>query len=151
MPKLLKEASENVKIITAIVAGVTAVSGLVVAITGWDPAKVTLIASLAGLILVVFGMMCDRIVNRIDARIDAVEKKMGDRIDTLRNQNREQDLSLKRLEMLNLIRNSPNNKVEIERVARHYFVTLKGDWYMTKMYSEWANQHDGDISFVISE
>ena len=151
MPKLLEEASENVKRITAIVAGATAISGLVVAITGWDPAKVTLVTSLAGIILIVFGMMCDRIVNRVDTRIDAVEKKMGDRMDTLQNQNREQDLSLKRLELLNLIRNAPDNKVEIERVAKHYFVTLQGDWYMTKMYSEWASQHDGDISFVISE
>ncbi len=151
MPKLLEEASEHVKRVTAIVAGVTAISGLVVAITGWDPAKVTLITSLAGIILIVFGMMCDRIVKRVDTRIDSVEKRMGERMDTIQKQNHEQDLSLKRLELMNLIAHTPENKVEIERVARHYFVTLKGDWYATKVYSKWADEHGGDISFVISE
>lgn len=56
-----------------------------------------------------------------------------------------------RLELLNLIHNQPNNKVEIEKVARHYFVDLKGDWYMTGIYSEWATAHAGDVSFVIKE
>ena len=56
-----------------------------------------------------------------------------------------------RLELANLIHNQPNNKAEIEKVARYYFVTLGGDWYMTGLYSQWAEENKGDISFIISK
>lgn len=56
-----------------------------------------------------------------------------------------------RLELANLIHNQPENKAEIEKVARHYFVALDGDWYMTGLYSDWAQAHGGDISLIIEK
>lgn len=56
--------------------------------------------------------------------------------------------SLKRLELMTLIAHSPDNTAEIERVAYYYFVSLGGDWYMTKIYSDWARQYGGDTSFL---
>lgn len=151
MPKLLEEASENVKRITAIIAGVSAVSALVVTITGWNPGYVTLITSIFGGLIFIAAMMMDVTIKRVSEKIDDVEKKFTIETSAIRQLNMEQDLSLKRLELLNLIAHTPENKVEIERVAKHYFVTLKGDWYATKVYSKWAEEHGGDISFVISE
>lgn len=59
------------------------------------------------------------------------------------------DRQITRLELANLIHNQPSNKAEIEKVARYYFVTLEGDWYMTGLYSQWAEENNGDISFII--
>lgn len=151
MSKLLEEASENVKRITAIIAGVSAVSALIVTITGWNPGYVTLITSIFGGLIFIAAMMMDVTIKRVSEKIDNVEKKFTIETSAIRQLNMEQDLSLKRLELLNLIAHTPENKVEIERVAKHYFVTLKGDWYATKVYSKWAEEHGGDISFVISE
>lgn len=151
MSKLLEEASENVKRITAIIAGVSAVSALVVTITGWNPGYVTLITSIFGGLIFIAAMMMDVTIRRVSEKIDNVERKFTIETSAIRQLNMEQDLSLKRLELLNLISHTPENKVEIERVAKYYFVTLKGDWYATKVYSKWAEEHGGDISFVISE
>ena len=96
-------------------------------------------------------MMMDVTINKLSKKIDDVEKKFSIETSAIRQLNMEQDLSLKRLELLNLISHTPENKVEIERVAKHYFVNLKGDWYATKVYSKWAEENGGDISFVIAE
>lgn len=61
------------------------------------------------------------------------------------------DQQITRLELANLIHNQPHNKAEIEKVARYYFVKLDGDWYMTGLYSTWAKEYDGDVSFIIGK
>lgn len=61
------------------------------------------------------------------------------------------DQQITRLELANLIHNQPHNKAEIEKVARYYFVKLDGDWYMTGLYSTWAKDYDGDVSFIIGK
>ena len=61
------------------------------------------------------------------------------------------DQQVTRLELANLIHNQPHNKAEIEKVARYYFVKLDGDWYMTGLYSTWAKEYDGDVSFIIGK
>jgi hypothetical protein len=61
------------------------------------------------------------------------------------------DQQITRLELANLIHNQPHNKAEIEKVARYYFVKLDGDWYMTGLYSAWAKEYDGDVSFIIGK
>lgn len=61
------------------------------------------------------------------------------------------DKQITRLELANLIHNQPNNNTEIEKVARYYFVNLDGDWYMTGLYSNWAKEYNGDVSFIIGK
>lgn len=61
------------------------------------------------------------------------------------------DQQITRLELANLIHNQPHNKAEIEKVARYYFIKLDGDWYMTGLYSTWAKEYDGDVSFIITK
>lgn len=50
---------------------------------------------------------------------------------------------------MTLIQNTPHNVVEIERLAKTYFIDLKGDLYMTSVYSAWAKEYGGDTSFVV--
>ena len=60
----------------------------------------------------------------------------------------ESRLGRTRLELTTLIAHSPTNVLEIEKVARYYFVDLGGDWYMSQIYSDWAKQYGGDATFV---
>lgn len=60
----------------------------------------------------------------------------------------ESRLGRTRLELTTLIAHSPTNVLEIEKVARYYFVDLGGDWYMSQIYSDWAKQYGGDVTFV---
>lgn len=62
-----------------------------------------------------------------------------------------QEQSLTRLELIMLMEHDPENNAEIEKVAKRYFVDLDGDWYMTGLYSQWAKEHNGDISFIIKK
>lgn len=57
-------------------------------------------------------------------------------------------LSTTRLELNTLITHSPTNILEIEKIAKHYFVELGGDWYMSQIYSDWAREYGGDLTFV---
>lgn len=57
-------------------------------------------------------------------------------------------LSTTRLELSTLITHSPTNVLEIEKVAKYYFVELGGDWYMSQIYSDWAREYGGNLTFV---
>lgn len=57
-------------------------------------------------------------------------------------------LSTTRLELNTLITHSPTNVLEIEKVAKYYFVELGGDWYMSQIYSDWAREYGGNLTFV---
>ena len=151
MGKMHEEVLNNLKKLSAIIAAVTAISGIFTAVTGFNPAWAVLITGGSGLVLFLVSAMCDRVIEKVNKRIDSVETDLKKETDAIRAENHQQDLSLKRLELMNLIRNCPENKVEIEKVARHYFTVLKGDWYASQIYSEWASKYGGDISFVIAE
>ena len=66
----------------------------------------------------------------------------------IQNLDKRTEKQITRLELANLIHNQPHNKAEIEKVAKYYFVKLDGDWYMTGLYSNWAKEYDGDVSFM---
>ena len=51
-----------------------------------------------------------------------------------------------RLQLLELMNNDSDNVESILTVARKYFIDLKGDWYMTKRFKEWAKRYDIDLS-----
>lgn len=42
-----------------------------------------------------------------------------------------------RTQLLMLILLQPSETTEILRVAEYYFVTLKGNWYMTSIFNKW--------------
>lgn len=88
-----------------------------------------------------FSWVEQQITSNTNQRIDQLQME-------LQQVEAEYSQSLKRLELMTLIAHSPDNVAEIERVAYYYFVSLNGDWYMTKIYSEWAKQYGGDTSFL---
>lgn len=46
-----------------------------------------------------------------------------------------------RTQMLIMILLQPDEQTEILKIAEHYFVTLKGNWYMTGLFSKWCDAH----------
>lgn len=77
-----------------------------------------------------------------NARMDAIEQKIDD------NQ-KNNNLAIMRLELMNLMQTDPENVVEIERVGRDYF-SAGGDYYMSGLFSKWAQTHGADATFVIA-
>lgn len=76
-----------------------------------------------------------------NARVDALEQK----IDATNESNK---MAIYRLELLSLIQTDPDNVVEIERVGKDYF-SAGGDYYMSSVFSRWAQEHGADATFVI--
>lgn len=79
---------------------------------------------------------------------DSISKQVNTLKDELEATGNESRLGRTRLELTTLIAHSPTNILEIEKVARYYFVDLGGDWYMSQIYSDWAKQYGGDITFA---
>lgn len=46
-----------------------------------------------------------------------------------------------RTQLLLLILLQPDEQTEILKIAEHYFVKLKGNWYMTGLFSKWCDAH----------
>lgn len=89
---------------------------------------------------------CNWVVNTVSAqsnqRIDQLQQEM-------KQSQQSQEQAITRLELMNLIQTTPTNIVEIEMLAKKYFVDLSGDMYMTSVYSAWAKEYGGDTSFVV--
>lgn len=63
-------------------------------------------------------------------KLDELSSQVADiKVDTTRSQ------------LLTLINTSPDNEAEIMKVAQYYFGTLGGDWYMTSLFTKWAEEH----------
>lgn len=103
------------------------------------------LAAVVSAVLVVTGVIHGSfvfMVNQLDAHLDEQTIEIKKEIEDVK-------LSTTRNELLIMIKTEPKNVLGIERLAKHYFVDLKGDLYMTGMYSEWAHQYGGDVSFVV--
>ncbi len=81
-----------------------------------------------------------------------ISKDISDRITALETEvkaaNVRTETQITRLELLNLMQNQPENVAEIEKVAKHYFRDLGGDWYATGLYSKWCAKYGGDPKIV---
>lgn len=134
----------------------------------WDSANIWLkrlitfgasVATIFGVFAGILGWGIDQLDGFIDTKLDdissqleSVEQGVTTQVDILREESQEADrqskLSGTRLELNMLIAHNPTNVIEIEKVARYYFLELGGDWYMSQIYSDWAKTYGGDVTFV---
>ena len=56
-----------------------------------------------------------------------------------------------RTQLLLLLTSYPNRTDEILEVAHQYFVCDGGNWYMTKLFTDWCNAHDVDYEPLFKE
>lgn len=47
-----------------------------------------------------------------------------------------------RTQLLLLILLRPDEQTEILKIAEHYFVKLKANWYMTSIFKTWCDDHN---------
>lgn len=47
-----------------------------------------------------------------------------------------------RTQLLLLLLMMPDEKKEILTIGEHYFVRLKGNWYMTSLFDKWCKKYD---------
>jgi len=115
--------------------------------------RLAAIATIIGIVTAGGGWIIHQLDNAVATHIEtqttAIQnevQKLSDKVDA---QDKQTDLQLTRLELMTLIDNNPHNVVEIEKVATHYFQDLKGDWYMSEMYSRWAKQYGGNAEIMV--
>ena len=113
--------SENLKKISAVISAIGVIIGAFVGVGGW-------------------------IVNQVNAESNEQIQALEARLDEA---HKESQLGITRLELQGLINDTPENRAEIEKLARYYFLELHGDTYMTSMYSKWASEYGGNIEIVL--
>lgn len=100
------------------------------------------IIAIGGAMLGAFSWVQNQFTNAISTQIDDFRQEV-------KASNDSQDLAIMRLELMNLIENSPDNTVEIEMLGKKYFnPPYNGDSYMSVVYSEWAKARGLDTSFI---
>lgn len=108
--------------------------------------KLAAIVSALGVIFGAFAGVGNWIITKVNAQsaeqITALEARLDEA-------HKESQLGITRLELQGLINDTPENRTEIEKLARYYFIELKGDTYMTSMYSKWASEYGGNIEIVL--
>lgn len=73
----------------------------------------------------------------MDERFDELDHRINDlKKDTTRTQ------------LLQLIAHSPEDVESVLTVGRFYFEELKGDWFVSSVFTKWAKNHDVDISSI---
>lgn len=60
------------------------------------------------------------------------------------------ELDTVRAQLLTLMSEYPEDESEILKVAEHYFKDLDGDWYMTSLFTKWAEARGIDVSDIVT-
>ena len=66
--------------------------------------------------------------------------KTNERMDKIEERQVTSEKDALRTQLLVLISDYPDNVEGIMEVARHYFVVLKGNWYMTALFNQWLEK-----------
>ena len=74
----------------------------------------------------------------------------NEKLDDISKQVASLEVGATRTQLLTLISNYPDNESEIMKVAEYYFGELKGDWYMTEIFSKWATERGIDPNTIIN-
>ena len=75
---------------------------------------------------------------------------MNNKLDTIIKKVDTAEENATRSQLLTLMSDYPNNESEILKVAQYYFQGLKGDWYMTGLFTKWAESRGLDVSDIVS-
>lgn len=114
------------------------------------PQKVKDVAGLISAIIVIGGALIgggkwllSEINSSTNARVDALEEKIDDNY-------AKDELATTRLELMVLMEHDPDNVIEIEKLAKHYFSDLNGNSYLTSVFSRWCREHGANCEIVLN-
>lgn len=110
------------------------------------------IATIVGVLVAGGGWLIHQLDNAVATRLESQTSEIQTQVKELADEqartNKQTELQLTRLELLSLMESDPENVVEIEKVARHYFQTLKGNAYMSSMYTKYCKQYNADCEIM---
>lgn len=79
-----------------------------------------------------------------------INKDVNDKLDTIIEKVDTAEQNATRSQLLTLMSDYPDNESEILKVAQYYFKELDGDWYMTSLFTKWADERGIDVSDIVS-
>lgn len=137
------------------VGSIATIVAFLVKIFGWEVESTTTIVSAILVSIFAIGYIVDRMVGKVNSGIDDKIKGVEDLIkseqERARKNDAEQAKAICRLELALMMKLQPDNKVAIEKKARHYFCDLGGNDWMGHLYSDWATKNGGEISVLMCE
>lgn len=72
--------------------------------------------------------------NKLEEKFKAIDDRLA-----------KQEKDIVRGQLMTLIHDYPQRQDEIMEVAHHYFVDLKGNWYMTALFKEWCEAENIEV------
>lgn len=72
------------------------------------------------------------------------------KLDTIIEKVDKAELDATRSQLLALMGDYPDNESEILKVADYYFNGLDGDWYMTGLFTRWAESRGIDVTKIVT-
>ena len=83
--------------------------------------------------------------------ISQVLKDTNGRLDGMSGQLDQLQVESTRTQLITLMSSYPDNKSEILKVADKYFNGYNGDWYVTELFEQWAEEHDVDAKTLLKK
>lgn len=94
-------------------------------------------------------------------KLDAIDKRLQDQesanltqqaqLTIIRDELSDNNLRTMRLDLVHAIENDPDNTIVIMELAQKYFVEMKGNCYMSKVFQDWANDHNVNITGLFNQ
>ena len=117
----LKNWPQKVKDAAALLSAIIAIGATLIAVGKW---------------------LVTEINSSTNARVDTLEEKIDDNYV-------KDELATTRLELMVLMEHDPDNVIEIEKLAKHYFSDLNGNSYLTSVFSRWCREHGANCEIVL--
>lgn len=102
-------------------------------------AIITAIGVITGALITCSSFISSKITESVDKKLDNISEQLNNI-----------ELDSTRTQLLTLMSNYPDNESEILKVAYHYFKELDGDWYMSELFAEWAEERNIDVSHIMT-
>ena len=102
-------------------------------------AIITAIGVITGALITCSSFISSKITESVDKKLDNISEQLNNI-----------ELDSTRTQLLTLMSNYPDNESEILKVAYHYFKDLDGDWYMSELFAEWAEERNIDVSHIMT-
>lgn len=83
--------------------------------------------------------------------IGEILKDTNSRLDSMGGQLDQLQVEATRTQLITLMSNYPDNKSEILKVADKYFNEYNGDWYVTELFEQWADDHGVDAKTLLKK
>ena len=82
--------------------------------------------------------------------ITQINSGKNQKLDTIIEKVDKAELDATRSQLLALMSDYPDNESEILKVADYYFNGLGGDWYMTDLFTRWADSRGIDVTKIVT-